>query len=311
MKSNLPIKIDLPRGFLEAEVRCGYEVSAKMKRIWAIELDLLQQFKEVCEKHGIKFQIFAGTLLGAVRHKGFIPWDDDIDVCMDRENYDKLLNLPKDTFNEPYFLQTAFSEKLFFLPHARLRNSMTTAIITNMSDKNYNNGIYIDIFVLDGYVQSKQFRRVQFTLKYFLERLLWDYWRKGIRHKRLSTIVSYLLKPLCHLIGYGNLIRLHTFIVCLPGKKSRFISILSYGEKMSRRYVLRRDELADSENLLFEWIKVPAARDYDSVLRRIYGNYMEYPPIESRGEWHANAITFDPDVPYKNFILNNYGDDVQ
>ena len=100
MNKELPIKLKLPEGFLEPEERCGYQVTTKLKKIWAVELDLLDQFQKVCAKHNIKYQVFAGTLLGAVRHKGFIPWDDDIDVCMPREDYDKILPLLKDFFSK-------------------------------------------------------------------------------------------------------------------------------------------------------------------------------------------------------------------
>ena len=82
-----PISIKLPDGFLNAEERCGFVVNSRQKRVFAVQLDLLEKFFEVCRKHDIRAVAFAGTLLGAVRHRGFIPWDDDADVCMDRANF--------------------------------------------------------------------------------------------------------------------------------------------------------------------------------------------------------------------------------
>lgn len=76
--------------FFEAEERCGYHISEKMKKVWAVELKLLDYFDQLCREHNLRYYIAYGTLLGAVRHQGFIPWDDDIDVVMFRDDYEKL-----------------------------------------------------------------------------------------------------------------------------------------------------------------------------------------------------------------------------
>ena len=99
------IKLDIPAGFFEGEERCGYYVSPEMKKVWAVELDLLSEFARVCKKHNLKWWICYGTLLGAVRHKGFIPWDDDVDVVMMRSEYDKLCEVSREEFRHPYSLQ--------------------------------------------------------------------------------------------------------------------------------------------------------------------------------------------------------------
>ena len=124
----LPIKIALPEGFLEEEVRCGYTVSVEMKKLWAVELDLLAEFDRVCRKHGLTYFVDSGTLLGAVRHKGFIPWDDDIDVAMFREDYRKLPRIAAQEFQHPYFFQTPFTDPGLVMGGSRLRNSDTTLI---------------------------------------------------------------------------------------------------------------------------------------------------------------------------------------
>ena len=87
------INLVLEDSFFEEEIRSGYTVSSEMKKIWAVELDLLNEFSKVCQKHQLKWFVHAGTLLGAIRHKGFIPWDDDIDVVMPRADYEKLCEL--------------------------------------------------------------------------------------------------------------------------------------------------------------------------------------------------------------------------
>ena len=84
------LEIKLPEGFLEEEVIDGVKVDRKTKEIWAVEMDLYFQLRRVCEKYGLKYFADGGTLLGAVRHKGFIPWDDDMDFAMKRDDYEKL-----------------------------------------------------------------------------------------------------------------------------------------------------------------------------------------------------------------------------
>ena len=92
------LNIKLPENFLDEEIRDDYVVSSQMKQVWAVELDLLNKILEVCKKYNIKIIASGGTLLGAVRHKGFIPWDDDIDLMMRRNQYDKLCDVAEKEF---------------------------------------------------------------------------------------------------------------------------------------------------------------------------------------------------------------------
>ena len=146
------LNIELPEGFLDEEVRCGYTVTRQMKEVWAVELDILSELQRVCEKYNLKFFADAGTLLGAVRHKGFIPWDDDIDVCMFRNDYDKLVSIADDEFKAPYKFQCFYTEKGYYRGHAQIRNTNTTCILKSELGKNiqFNQGIFLDVFVLDG-----------------------------------------------------------------------------------------------------------------------------------------------------------------
>ena len=123
------LKIKLPKGFLNEEIRNGYVVSSQMKEVWAIELDLLVEFDRVCKEIGVKYFLDSGTLLGAVRHKGFIPWDDDIDVSMLREDYDRLVQRGPSLFKAPYFFQCAYTDEGYYRFHAQLRNSETTGML--------------------------------------------------------------------------------------------------------------------------------------------------------------------------------------
>ena len=139
-------KLDFPDDFFAPEVRCGYEVSEKNKKVWAILLDLVVELERVCKKYNITMYADAGTLLGTVRHQGFIPWDDDIDIALKRKDYEKLCKVASKEFKHPYFFQTAYTDDHCFRGHAQLRNTETTGIVFLDHGMPYNKGIFIDIF---------------------------------------------------------------------------------------------------------------------------------------------------------------------
>lgn len=138
----------LPKDFLKEETRCEFFVDEKRKKLWTIGLDLLIEFDRVCKKHGLKYFLIGGSLLGAIRHNGFIPWDDDIDVGMLRCDYEKFLTLAYE-FENPYFLQTPYTDEGYYFSFAKLRNSNTAAISNAFRYENFNQGVFLDIFPLD------------------------------------------------------------------------------------------------------------------------------------------------------------------
>lgn len=139
----------LPDKFFEPETICNFFVSEKRKKIWAVEMDLYRELERVCKKHNLRYWAIGGTLIGAVRHHGFIPWDDDIDVCMPREDYEKLCGLYSKEFSSPYFLQTPQTDPGYYFSFAKFRNSNTTAISMPFKNSLFNQGIFIDVFPLD------------------------------------------------------------------------------------------------------------------------------------------------------------------
>lgn len=162
------LSIHLPKGFLDEEPRTLI-VSRRRKEVWAVELDLLVQLDRVCKKHGIRYFCDGGTVLGAVRHGGFIPWDDDIDVIMSRTEYEKLNAVAPAEFRHPYFWQTNETDPGSARGHAQLRNSDTTAILKMEMHRGlplfrFNQGIFVDVFPFDnlpdGEEERKRFRTV-------------------------------------------------------------------------------------------------------------------------------------------------------
>lgn len=299
---SLPIKLPLKNGFLDKEFRSGYEVSPKLKKIWAVELDLLAEFKRVCDEYGIKYTIFGGTMLGAVRHGGFIPWDDDLDVAMTRDNYNRLCSIGRAAFNYPYFLQTGLSDQEYVLPFARLRNSETTGVVTGMESANYNNGIYIDIYVLEGYCDSHIVWGLQNLLINCTVKPLTMYHRDKPKNKTPKEFICRLFRPFFRLFKYEDLFSLYVRMQCMATNSSSRIGLRHELSDQAKRYWLYKYEIEDLTSINFEGLEVPIVRNYHEVLARIYGNYMAFPPQEERGKWHEGVIHFEPDIPYRTYL---------
>ncbi|SEW03062.1 lipopolysaccharide cholinephosphotransferase [Prevotella sp. khp7] len=278
----------------DAEKRGGYLVSHEMKKVWAVELDLLRQLIEVCQRENLRMWVDGGTLLGAVRHQGFIPWDDDIDVCMPRPDYDRLTAISGQVFKEPYFYQNAYTDKDYFAGHAQLRNSRTAAIRPSASFNPFNQGIFIDIFVLDGVPEEeterrrvwKASRRMQHFLKAKnLNILISGRWLQVFRKIQSRRAVSKT--------GWTSLYRQAEDQLRLASfDESKEVAEISFS---AYDIVLDRHIFDDTVWLDFEDMKVPAPSGYDQLLRTQYGeNYMT--PIQT-GNYHGELV-FDTERSY-------------
>lgn len=307
------LNIKLPEGFLEEEEICGFPVTRERKELWAVELDLLNEFIRVCEENGLHYVLGAGSLLGAVRHQGFIPWDDDIDVYMLREDYDKLMALA-DSFQPPYFLQNWATDPNYTLGHSKLRNSNTTGCPRKEMDRNMNRGLYLDIFPLDGVSADPEEDRVQTERNKNYREILWRYRCTHVcmvtgdspRQKLQSLCkrtVSFLFRE--GYLGFGR-------------RKDELCR--EYDENM-KKYSVEGTELWGNRTLVFEcplsrrpiedWLQLTTAKfefltvsipqNYDEILRQQYGNYMELPKNKRGGSVHGELI-ISTDIPYAEYF---------
>ena len=280
----LPISIDIDSSFFEEEKKCGFNITKQRKEMWAVELDMLAQLDRVCKKHGLTYFAGAGTLLGAVRHGGFIPWDDDIDVYMLRPDYDRFVELASE-FEHPYFLQTSLTEKNLLHMHAKIRNTLTTGATKKEAKRDINNGLFIDIFPLDGVCPGK--------LPDYIQRVKNTFYRKcfvafnnmhdpsvsfkaaGFKGK-LKYIQHFVLAKLFArdkeklFRKYDNNLKKYS----VPGTKVWGNRTLVFPCPKSRRPY---EDWQDIITLPFEFTEIPAPAAYDSMLRQQYGDYMKIP----------------------------------
>ena len=301
------INLQLDDDFYKEERRCDYLVTEKAKKIWAIELDLLNELIRVCDKHNIKMSVWAGTLLGAVRHKGMIPWDDDIDVCLCREEYERLCEIAPQEFKHPYFFQNVKTDSQYLIGYSRLRNSLTTGYIVGDDSSNYNNGIYIDVFVLDGLIDNENLLRKQLRKQKYLLNVFNLYNRNYYSNKALKIYIKRFLSNLMHATVFNfikkeSIVNAYERSLMKYNKMTNRLSMMTHPLDFAKKYWLMSSDLENIIYLPFESLSVPAPSNYKEILTHIYRNYMEFPPVEKRGVWHEGIIEFNPDIPYKEYL---------
>ena len=281
---------------LKEEIISGFTVTSDRKKVWNVELDLLKKFIEVCNKYNLKYFIFSGSMIGVIRHQGFIPWDDDIDVAMLREDYNKLLEIADKEFTNEYFFQTPYNDKLY-RGHAQLRNSNTTGILPREINMKYNQGIFLDIFPLDEYPSTKEEydKQNKKLLKY--KELLTRYYDYGSTFK--SKIYTYLIaRPIVDLHGYKNYYKKYEKECSkYNGKGNGIVSNLSliYDREKNNIY---REELDEMIEMPFENVMVTVPKKYDDILKRTFGEYMVF---KHEATTHGDVL-FSTEIPYKEFI---------
>ena len=157
-------KLRFDESYFEGETRDGFYIEPMMKRAWAAQLEVVCDFREFCKKYDISFLADWGTLLGAVRHHGFIPWDDDIDIGMLRGEFEKFISVAKNELSDDAFLQYGaedINEASWF---CRIRKKGTTGIIGGQLYQNCNHGVFIELYPFDEVPNSKIAQYIQIEL---------------------------------------------------------------------------------------------------------------------------------------------------
>lgn len=263
-------------------------------------LILLREFDRVCKELDIPYVLFAGTMLGAIRHKGFIPWDDDLDVCMLREDYDRLLREADRVLDhEKFFLQKEFSEHwpMFF---SKLRLNNTTCLEKfHPRDPQIHQGVYMDIFPCDAAFGSETGRKLQFLASKVVIAKSLD--RRGYD---TDSKTKKLFMALCRVLPMNPFLAL-----AKGGSKnsgvvhSFFGAASSYGKNIyPRRYFENRTEVE------FGGGRYPVSAEFDPLLRTLYGDYMQLPPPEQR-LCKQHAIVIDLERSYEDY--SGYRDGMQ
>lgn len=254
-------------------------MSNQIEQIHSVQLDLLKKFREVCQKLNLRYTLSSGSMLGAVRHGGFIPWDDDIDVAMPRPDYEVLVKRANDLLPNGYFLEHYSTEKDCPNVFAKLKNSNTTWLSYEYRDLDINHGIGMDIFPIDRVKDPQKLNKI--AKKTFILILLKNCcdinYIKTIKRKH-KKLMAYLIMPFAKLMGRRRLlIKMDKF------NKKYEVGEWTTGDVILRNKLMPYDLFAEYEDVDFENDKFSCIKNRDGYLSVVYGkNYMELPPEEKR-----------------------------
>lgn len=265
-----------------------------LEELQGVELEILKAFHDFCQEHQLRYYLSGGTLIGAIRHKGFIPWDDDIDICMPRPDYMKLIELSKDGMIDQYCkIDSRYLDSDCPSSIIRIYDTRTEITFANFKIP-YTIGCWIDIFSLDGVdsnerKRNQQFREMRLALDLFICCLTKF---GGKRRSKLVSILQHGLLPalpLIRLVGYRRFLdwmdriaRRHPYDDC------EYVGVLE--GRAQEKEAMKKGNMEPAILVDFEGEKFYTMANYDEYLTNLYGDYMTPPPEAERVSRHEIDI---------------------
>ena len=252
----------------------------------AVLTEMLAWFHQFCKMHQLRYYMLGGTMLGAVRHGGFIPWDDDIDVGMPREDYRRLEQLMKENPSDVYILETPNTENPdYFYSYSKLYDTRTTLIEnTRVTVKR---GVFLDIFPLDGAGDNRQdsiayYQPIKRNLTLLLSMTT------GIREgrKAYKNLAVRLLRCVPKCLLDPKKLLLHIQQMCGQKSFDQCAWIGNFAGAHREKEIVPREVMGEPTEYTFENIRVYGVKDYEAYLTSLYGNWRELPPVEKQVTHH-------------------------
>lgn len=279
-----------------------------MNPLQVCQFEILKAFIEVCKTHHLQYFLVCGSALGAIRHKGFIPWDDDVDVGMPRSDYDKFINLDHPFKDDRYFLQTYKTDKNYIYNFAKIRDCKTTFVEKAYAHHQMNHGVWLDVFPLDGvsYKNDVSYKRLAYKVHrswfavYFM--YLAAFKRKITKRTFYLDIPLNIVAFLFCLVNVGHWQNkaLDRLARKIPYEKAGMIGNLFGASKE----IVPRRFFGKGTHATFEGIDVIIPEDYDSYLTYLYGDYMK-PPIKKKQEGHHHNKGLSLEKDYKTYCYEH------
>lgn len=263
--------------------------------IWKTEQEILNVIHDICMEHNLRYSLAYGTLIGAVRHKGFIPWDDDLDIMMPREDYEKLLSIWNQVAPKEYIIQNIYTDKDFTQNFTKIRKNHTTFLQTeDEREKQYHKGIFVDIFPADRVASGKFGRKIQYVacaVNLLYSRGFNSGMTSGMKGK-IENVLLALPERLRFKLRDSTEKIIKRWNVTKSGKYFFPCTIRSC------KWYYPPDLFQNLDYIEFNGKQYLSVKDYDSYLKISYGDYMQLPPEEER-VWKHHPIIIDFEHNYE------------
>lgn len=262
-----------------------------LDKLHKVEIEILDEFVRICKKNNLSYTLFAGTLLGAVRHKGFIPWDDDVDVGMLRDDYEKFLKIAHEELDSKYYLDCFEYNKKYHLAFAKIRKNGTIFDEETAHHLDNHKGIYIDVFPIDNVYDNVERSHINAILIKMIIQTIYVknkiYKLSDCRHKILSAFFMIFshktLMKLQKKLSTSNKNNNSELVAC-------FLSVYPF-----KKEVIKRSDVIPTKEIEFENKKYQVINNYDLYLKNVYGDYRKLPPKEKRVNHMPLKIDFGDD----------------
>lgn len=242
-----------------------------------IEVDILVRIDSFCKDNNLSYALGYGTLIGAVRHQGFIPWDDDIDIFMPRPDYDRFIQ----TFQDPIYKLLCMEHGNYYRTYAKVYDARTIIVNTNNKDM----GVFVDVIPIDGLPAKEKEARHFLRKMVKMRRWMYKVIDTCVYGKKQGVVRSLFF----HLVGFFCPVPKMISLYVSHSKKYHFYeSIYVAGFAVgTEKWLFKREYVEGTTRLLFEGHTFSAPLNYDKFLRAVYGDYMKLPPQEERIPKHS------------------------
>ena len=258
----------------------------EFRRMQLVQLELLVDFDRVCRKHNIEYVISSGTMLGAVRHKGYIPWDDDADIMMLREDYERFKTVMNDLNPDICYFQDHTTDSEYRWGYGKLRRTGTEYVRVGQEHLKCKTGIFVDVFPYDDVPKTMLGQVIQDAYCFCCRKILWSevgkevctgfgkYWFRILSNIPTDRVFKWLSRYTKKSDKKSNN---RVRILCFTS-----IGKLYYKHPLKERYGILKEWFTDRAEYDFEGHKLMGTKDYDAVLKFWYDDYMTLPPEEKR-----------------------------